>query len=1315
MQPMLPNLSQRCASHPAIKAAGCLALLIFSFCLYGAAHAEGSLAEWRSEASQARALAENDAPRAYVQAQRLQVSLPADGTPVDRARVLNLLARIETYLALTEQSVKHTQLALELAKQHDDKVGQAEAEINVALNAVNQGKIGTLVDATTQILPLLDGVNRPDLLGEALLRTAVMYRRVGQFDESVTMAMQAMEIAKRTKDPIALTYAHQGLGISYDQSGHFAEARDHYLQMRNQARVAHSKLLEAYALTSLGRVTFSLGDPSGAEAYIRQAIPLYRAVGTPFGLSYGLFGLADHLRTQGRYAEAMPLLDEVVETYKKYPNRIGLWYTLNARSASYQSLGKTRAALADAERAYAVANDIGFPLYQSESAQRLATFAAASGNHRRAYELSVEAADMTAKAAREKASARIVELAQRYESESKQREIKELTHRNEQQTAELRQRMLQQRWLWTVLGGSVITLAGAAYLLRRLRRSHRMLEAANTELQRSQNNLQHQTGILQSVLDSMGDGVSVANERGELLLVNPAGEKIIGIGFTAGDSHAWAQQYGLYLPDQTTPYPAAELPLERAIRGESCDNVEIFVLNPMLAEGRWLSVTARPLIDKTGVARGGVAVFSDVTALKRHEEMLWESEHKYRTLAEHSPDLIIRYDKECRRVYVSDAYLLLHNKPPSAVLGKRPTEAWGRPTMPPADFEQKLRRVMETGARAEIELDWTTAEGEYHCHWLRAVPEYDREGKVVSVLSIARDVSEIRRAEKALYLHEQELRSLVENTPDTIARYDKDCRRIYANPRMVADLGAPLEQVLNKTPSQFPGGDSALAYEEHIRTVFASGQSVDFELSWKAGDGTPVVSHIRLAPEFGVGGEVISALAVGRDITEIDEYRQSIHHLAFYDSLTDLPNRALLSDRIHQTIADAAWHGYQFGLLLLDLDRFKEVNDTLGHSVGDLLLREAANRLLLCVRNYDTVARLGGDEFAVLLPQVREGDDLATIARKIIEAFEQPFNIVGKELFISASVGIALYPGDSAEIDALFKYADSAMYHAKKKGRNNFQFYAKELTARSTERMVLEEALRKALKNHELELHYQPQVELATGHIIGAEALLRWNRKEGGMVTPDKFIPVAEETGMIVSFGEWALFAACQAAVEWNRGRIVPFRIAVNFSTRQFIQNDLLASVRRILQETQCKPEWLKIEITESLLLEDSHEILAVLNAFDDMGLEIAIDDFGTGYSALSYLNRFPVSQIKIDRSFVRDIPNNQERAELVKAMISIAQALHMELIAEGVETREQADYLNLHGCLMGQGYLFGKPMPYTEFGKQLAEYQAQPTVDGVD
>ncbi|MEZ0247316.1 MAG: EAL domain-containing protein [Methylophilaceae bacterium] len=781
----------------------------------------------------------------------------------------------------------------------------------------------------------------------------------------------------------------------------------------------------------------------------------------------------------------------------------------------------------------------------------------------------------------------------------------------------------------------------------------------------------------------------------------------IEIGDAVGScgTAAWRRETVLAEDIRTHPYwaPYKHLALEAGLL--ACWSEPILDASGHILGtfGIYLRRPGRPSDSDTELVRQASHLAAIAIERKRAAEKLWESERKYRTLVEDSPDLFIRYDRDCRRIYVSDAYQHMYGLPPNAVLGKRPTELWGAQRISPEEFENRLKHVMDTGERAEIEIDWYDADGTYICHSMRAVPEYDREGNLVSVLSITRDVSEAKRAEKALHLQEQELRSLVENTPDTIARYDTQCRRIYANPKMLCDLGGRLDDALNKTPSEFPGGESALAYEERIRQVLANGQSEDFELAWKSGEGKQVVSYIRLTPEFGIDGKIVSVLAVGRDITEIDEYRQSIHHLAFYDTLTDLPNRSLLSDRIKQTIADASWHGYLFGLMLLDLDRFKEVNDTLGHGVGDALLREAAGRLLECVRIYDTVARLGGDEFAILLPQVRDSGDLALVAQKIIEAFQQPFQISGKELFVSASIGIALYPSDSAEIDALFKYADSAMYHAKKKGRNNFQFYASELTARSAERMALDAALRKAIKKDELELYYQPQVELASGCIIGAEALLRWKRSDGSMVMPDKFIPVAEETGLIVGIGEWVLETACRAAVEWNLDRQTPFKVAVNLSTRQFIQNDLLGSVRRILSETQCRPEWLKLEITESLLLEDSADILEILEAFDDMGLAISIDDFGTGYSALSYLNRFPVSQIKIDRSFVRDIPGNQEKAELVKAMISIAQTLHLELVAEGVETREQAEYLNLHHCLIGQGYLFGKPMPHSEFLAHMA------------
>ncbi|HEX5338225.1 MAG TPA: EAL domain-containing protein [Gallionella sp.] len=568
------------------------------------------------------------------------------------------------------------------------------------------------------------------------------------------------------------------------------------------------------------------------------------------------------------------------------------------------------------------------------------------------------------------------------------------------------------------------------------------------------------------------------------------------------------------------------------------------------------------------------------------------------------------------------------------------------------------------------------------------------------------EITERKHAEEALNLQEQELRSLLENTPDAIARFDKDCRCIYANHRMLEDLNLSWAQASGKLPSELPGGESAIAYEERIRRVLSEGSREDFELTLKNRQGKQVVNHVRLTPEFGIGGGIVSVLAVGRDITETHEYRQSVHRMTFYDALTDLPNRALLIDRIGHTMADSSW-SRRFGLMMLDLDRFKEINDTLGHDVGDRLLREVAARLLQCVRVYDTVARLGGDEFAILLPQVRESDDLVTVARKIVESFVPPFNIADKELFISASIGIAIYPGDSVEIDALFKYADSAMYHAKKMGRNNFQFYSRELTELSAGKMMLESALRKARKNGELELYYQPQVELASGRIVSAEALLRWHHPKLGLVCPDRFIPLSEETGLIVGIGEWVLHAACQTAAAWNRARPEPFRIAVNLSMRQFMQNDLLATVRGVLQETQCNPEWLKLEITESLLLEDGSDALGTLKVFDDMGLDISIDDFGTGYSALSYLSRFPVSQLKIDRSFVRDIPENQEKSELVKAIISIAQALNLELVAEGVETMVQADYLNRHGCLLAQGYLYGKPMPQAEFEALLAEQKA--------
>jgi PAS domain S-box-containing protein len=444
---------------------------------------------WRAEAGRARMLAENDAPRSYDVAKRLQATLPSNATPADRARSLNLLARVETYLALTEPAAVHAQEAFQLAAANGDRIGQAESDLNVALNAVNRGKLDEMLVATQHSVAVLEGVDRPDLLGEAMVRTTAMYHRFDQFDDSVAVAVRAMEFARRSNNPLALAYAHQGMSMVFDRSGRIAEAREHMLQMRVQARAAHSLLLEAFSMSALAGLSARTGDMHGAEQLTREAIAVFREVGVPYATSYGLYGLADLLAQEGHHQEAVQSLEEALGIYRRHPNRISEWFALNARSANYQSMGEIAKADADAQRAYEIAKELGGAVYLSGSATRRGAIATAKGDYRRAYRLSVEASDLTAKAAREKAGVRIVQLIRRYESQSKQRQIDALTRRSEQQSAQLLERELQQRWLWTLLAGVALALVGAALFVFRLRQSQRQLQALNKQLQRSENDV----------------------------------------------------------------------------------------------------------------------------------------------------------------------------------------------------------------------------------------------------------------------------------------------------------------------------------------------------------------------------------------------------------------------------------------------------------------------------------------------------------------------------------------------------------------------------------------------------------------------------------------------------------------------------------------------------------------------------------------------------------------------------------------------------------------------------------------------------------
>jgi len=443
------------------------------------------------------------------------------------------------------------------------------------------------------------------------------------------------------------------------------------------------------------------------------------------------------------------------------------------------------------------------------------------------------------------------------------------------------------------------------------------------------------------------------------------------------------------------------------------------------------------------------------------------------------------------------------------------------------------------------------------------------------------------------------------------------------------------------------------------------------------------------------------------DISERKAAEQRILHLASHDALTDLPNRDLLQDRIQQTILQAQRNHNPAALLFIDLDQFKTINDSLGHDMGDLLLQAVAQRLVGGVRSEDTVARQGGDEFIVLLPNMHNAQDAGLLAQKLLADLSPPFHIQGKELHISASIGIAVFPDDGADVDTLLKHSDIAMYHAKEVGRNNVQFFTPKMNQLAAERLALATDLRHAIARDELLLHYQPIVDVASGRLAGMEALLRWRHPKHGLIAPLQFISLAEECGLIASIGEWVMHAACAQVKAWqDLGLAVP-RLAINFSAKQFRQKTLAQSIARILRESGVPAADIELEMTESLLMENSDEVAENLKQLGDMGLGIAIDDFGTGYSSLSYLKRFTIHTLKIDRSFVQDIASDPDDAAIVTAIIALAHSLEMKVIAEGVELATQLEFLKQHGCDQYQGKHFSPALSATEMAALLQRRQA--------
>ncbi|HEY1089600.1 MAG TPA: EAL domain-containing protein, partial [Burkholderiaceae bacterium] len=534
--------------------------------------------------------------------------------------------------------------------------------------------------------------------------------------------------------------------------------------------------------------------------------------------------------------------------------------------------------------------------------------------------------------------------------------------------------------------------------------------------------------------------------------------------------------------------------------------------------------------------------------------------------------------------------------------------------------------------------------------------------------------------------------TVLEQIADGVIVVDVDGRIVAVNPAFTQITGYTEEEALGQPYSL---ARSSRHDQEFYDALWRELQESGYwrgELWNLRHNGELYLEWLTLSAVRDNSGTRTHYVGVFSDITKVRESQEQLDHMAHHDPLTQLPNRLLFHDRLHHALQRASRDHEQLALLFIDLDRFKNVNDTLGHHTGDELLKQVAHALSGKLREGDTLARLGGDEFIVLLENVSGAGGAAHVAEKLVTLFEQPFMVSGYELFVTASVGIAVYPNDAADLNMLIRNADVAMYQAKARGRNGYQFYAPSMSGEGVERLRMETLLRRAIEKDEIFLHYQPQVEIDSGRLVGVEALLRWNNPELGEVPPTRFVPLAEDMGLVNQLGEWVLAEACRQMVRWDQAGLAVPKIAVNLSARQFERGSIVSMVDEVLKETGLAPARLQLEVTETVIM-NTGDALAFINGLYEIGVGLAIDDFGTGYSSLAYLKQLPVQTLKIDRSFIKDISTDANDEAIAIAIIQLGKSLNLSVVAEGVETDEQAAFLLRHGCTLAQGYLYSRPL----------------------
>lgn len=568
------------------------------------------------------------------------------------------------------------------------------------------------------------------------------------------------------------------------------------------------------------------------------------------------------------------------------------------------------------------------------------------------------------------------------------------------------------------------------------------------------------------------------------------------------------------------------------------------------------------------------------------------------------------------------------------------------------------------------------------------------------------DITERKMTEEALRQSEEKYRTILENIQEGYFEVDLAGNFTFFNDSMCRIADCPKEDLMGSNYKKFSNREMSQKVFKAFNKVYNTGEPTegfDWEIIWQ--DGTKRYIETSVSLRKNSSGKPIGFKGIIRDITERKRIEENLNYLATHDALTGLPNRLMFGQLLNHAIQFAQRNKKLLAVLFVDLDRFKTINDSLGHEAGDQMLQEIAKRFRMLLRASDIVGRLGGDEFIILIEDVTELNQAATLAHKILTEAMKPMTLRGEECRVTASIGISIYPKDGQDEQSLMKNADIAMYFAKEEGKNNYQFYSENIHSMANERMSIETNLRRALERNELSLVYQAKLDFKTGKITGVEALLRWNSHNLGAVTPTQFIPIAEETGLIVPIGRWVIRTACIQNVTWQRQGLPPIYMAVNLSLRQLLHENFLQDLRNILNETGMSPNLLELEITESMVMQNPTRLLAILKKIKDMNVRLAIDDFGTGYSSLAQIKHFPINTIKVDRSFIRDLPQDVDNKAITEAVIIMGKSLKLTVVAEGVETAEQESFLRQQVCDEMQGFYFSKPVAPEKFAQLLRKY----------